>query len=46
MFKKAEYLMGTLNLLGAKLLKKYKSTACTDITGFGVLGHSKFLAEA
>jgi len=32
--------MTTLNLLGAKLLKKYKSKACTDITGFGLLGHA------
>jgi len=37
--------MGTLNLLGAKLLKKYGAHACTDITGFGVLGHAKFLAQ-
>lgn len=36
--------MGTLNLLGAKLMKKYKATASTDITGFGVLGHANFLA--
>lgn len=42
---RAEDFMGTLNLLGAKLLKKYKCRASTDITGFGVLGHSKFLVE-
>lgn len=37
--------MCTLNLLGAKLMKKYKARAATDITGFGVLGHATFLAE-
>ena len=38
--------MGTLNLFGALLLKKYKSTACTDVTGFGILGHANYLAQA
>jgi len=38
--------MATLNLLGAKLMKKYKSKACTDVTGFGLYGHAKNLVEA
>ncbi len=29
--------MATLNIVGARLLKKYNARACTDITGFGIL---------
>lgn len=36
--------MGTLNMMGAQLMKKYKAHACTDVTGFGMKGHSQFLA--
>jgi len=36
LYRKAEICMATLNLLGARLLKKYNAKACTDITGFGV----------
>ena len=36
--------MGTLNLLGAILMKKYKGLASTDVTGYGILGHAKYLA--
>lgn len=32
--------MATLNLLGARLMKKYNAHAATDITGFGLLGHA------
>lgn len=45
-YKTAQILMGTLNLNGARLMKKYRAKACTDITGFGLLGHSNFLAGA
>ena len=38
--------MATLSLVGAKLLRKYKAHACTDITGFGILGHTHYLAQA
>lgn len=38
--------MATLSLVGARLLKKYESHACTDVTGFGILGHAKYLAQA
>lgn len=37
--------MSTLNLVGARLMKKHKAKAATDITGFGVLGHARFLSE-
>ncbi len=33
-------IMETLNYLPAKLLKDYDVSACTDITGFGLLGHA------
>lgn len=38
--------MGTLSTLGASLIQKYKTGACTDVTGFGILGHSRYLAQA
>lgn len=38
--------MATLSLVGARLLTKYKAHACTDVTGFGILGHANYLAEA
>ena len=38
--------MGTLNKLGAQLMKKYNANAATDITGFGILGHLNYLANA
>jgi len=36
--------MATLNLNGAKMIQKYDIKACTDVTGFGILGHAKYLA--
>jgi selenide,water dikinase len=38
--------MAALNTVGAQLLCKYKSNACTDVTGFGILGHANYLAQA
>ena len=38
--------MATLNLVGSQLLRKYQSNACTDVTGFGILGHANYLAQA
>eukprot|EP00755_Sulcionema_specki_P028142 Sspe_Gene.89261::Locus_61062_Transcript_6_10_Confidence_0.208_Length_2237::g.89261::m.89261/K01008/selD, SEPHS; selenide, water dikinase len=38
--------MKHLNRTGAKLMKKYKAHAATDITGFGILGHAQNLALA
>jgi len=37
--------MARLNLTGAKLMHKCKARAATDVTGFGILGHAKNLAE-
>lgn len=36
--------MATLNIVGAKLYRKYNGKACTDITGFGIGGHCDNLA--
>jgi selenide,water dikinase len=38
--------MATLNKNAAELMLKYKSRGATDITGFGLLGHTQNLASA
>ncbi len=38
--------MATLNLEASKLLIKHKANACTDVTGFGIIGHANYLALA
>lgn len=38
--------MTTLNKYASEIITKYPVTACTDITGFGFLGHSYEMAEA
>jgi len=38
--------MATLSLVGARLLRKHQVGACTDVTGFGILGHADYLAQA
>ena len=38
--------MGTLSLVAARLITKYKAHASTDVTGFGILGHANYLAQA
>jgi len=37
--------MARLNKIGASLLHKYDAHACTDVTGFGLLGHAQNLAK-
>ena len=37
--------MATLNKLAAEVLRNYTPHAVTDITGFGLLGHGKEMAE-
>jgi len=37
--------MSRLNYIGAKLMHKYGARACTDVTGFGILGHANNLAQ-
>lgn len=38
--------MATLSIVGASLIQKYRAHACTDVTGFGILGHANYLAQA
>jgi selenide, water dikinase len=38
--------MATLSMVGARLIRKHKVGACTDVTGFGILGHADYLAQA
>ena len=38
--------MSKLNLESAKVIQKYTIGACTDVTGFGILGHAENLAVA
>jgi selenium donor protein len=39
--KKLIQMMATLNAAAAKAMDKYRVHACTDVTGFGLLGHLK-----
>jgi len=43
-YEKAMYSMARLNRNGARLMHKYQAHAATDITGFGIFGHSRNLA--
>ena len=38
--------MVTLNAPASKLMREFGCSACTDITGFGLLGHARNVAEA
>lgn len=38
--------MSTLNKAASLIMQHYKATACTDITGFGLLGHAAEMAAA
>jgi selenide,water dikinase len=38
--------MTTLNRDASKLMLEYGATACTDVTGFGMIGHAYEMAEA
>jgi len=45
-YNKGIEVMSTLNIHTAKLMQKYKASAGTDVTGFGMKGHSENLAKA
>ena len=45
-YYRAEEQMATLSTFGAYLLRKYQAGACTDVTGFGILGHADYLGQA
>ena len=38
--------MASLNKLGKQVVEKFDVSACTDITGFGLLGHCVEMASA
>lgn len=44
--KEAVTVMTSLNKKGKEVVEHYPVTACTDITGFGLLGHSVEMASA
>ena len=44
--REAETVMASLNKLGKQVVEKFDVSACTDITGFGLLGHCVEMAEA
>jgi len=42
----AREIMATLNAGAAEVMEKFQVNSCTDITGFGLLGHLKEMVEA
>ncbi len=44
-YRMAMHSMARLNRSGALLMHKYAAHAATDVTGFGILGHAKNLAQ-
>lgn len=41
---KVQTVMATLNKAAAEVLEDYRANSCTDITGFGLLGHASEMA--
>ena len=44
--KEAQMVMPSLNRIAKRVTERYHVSACTDITGFGLLGHCVEMAEA
>lgn len=44
--REAQMVMASLNKKGKQIVEKYDVSACTDITGFGLLGHCVEMASA
>jgi selenide, water dikinase len=44
-YDKAVNTMTTLNKYAAEIITQYKINACTDVTGFGLMGHAFEMAE-
>lgn len=44
--QEAQTVMASLNKTGKQVVEKYNVSACTDITGFGLLGHCVEMASA
>ena len=45
-YDNASKFMSTLNRKAAILMRKYNAHGATDITGFGIMGHAKYLVQA
>ncbi|AKN32258.1 segregation protein B [Clostridium carboxidivorans P7] len=45
-YNKAVKVMSTLNKYAGEIVAKYNLSACTDITGFGIMGHAYEMASA
>jgi selenide, water dikinase len=45
-YEEAVKVMSTLNKYAGEIIVNYEVTACTDITGFGIMGHSYEMASA
>jgi selenide, water dikinase len=45
-YNEAVKVMSTLNKYAGEIIVNYEVTACTDITGFGIMGHSYEMASA
>lgn len=45
LLKQASYSMARLNLTAAVLMHKFNAHCCTDVTGFGILGHANNLVQ-
>ena len=44
--REAQMVMASLNKKAKQVVEKYDVSACTDVTGFGLLGHGVEMAEA
>ena len=44
-YDKAVKVMSTLNKYAGEIITKYNVNACTDVTGFGIMGHCYEMAE-
>ncbi len=45
-YDKAVKVMSTLNKYAGEIISKYSVSACTDVTGFGIMGHGYEMASA
>lgn len=45
-YNKAVKIMSTLNKYSGEIVAEHKVSACTDVTGFGIMGHGCEMAEA
>lgn len=45
-YEVAVKVMATLNKYAGEIITKYNVTACTDVTGFGIMGHGYEMASA